>query len=410
MKQGKCNLCDKNTGLAESHIIPKFVFRWMKNTGGKYFRTPLNPNKRMQDGEKRYLMCFDCEQKFSKYEKWFADNIFFPHLNNDQRFLEYDENLGNFIISVLWRRLLINKIDGEQFYDDVFYNWKSYLDKNKPLKFDNIHLLFLGDKWGNNVQPNQYVSRYFNRATDTNIAEIDGEKIVFAKFSRFLVFAKLDSETKKFRGTNVLLKKSRFPFVQFIDNGMFSLFFLDRAEKIYQLALSKISPQEQEKIVTEINKTHQEFWNSDAGKSVSSDLDSEIAPFEIDNRMKYVCDSCLASMQEPDGYLLRTFEVIQSPSYWEFTFHRNQLGIDQDGLNKRIDYFKQIASSQTPWVICDNCISKFDVDRQKRKLDMGDWIASKGTFKPPKCDDFRNHIDNNTMNKISQIIVTINKN
>lgn len=410
MKQGTCHLCDKNRNLAESHIIPKFVFRWMKNTGGKYFRSPLNPNRRMQDGEKSYLLCFACEQKFSKYEKWFADNIFFQHLNNYQRFLEYDENLGNFIISILWRRLLINKIDGENYYEDVFSDWKSYLDKNEPLSFDNIHLLFLGDKWGDNAQPNEFVHRYFNRTADTNIAVIDGEAIVFAKFARFLVFAKLNGETKDFRGTKVLFKKSRFPFVQYIDNGKFSLFFLDRAEKVYQLALSRISLKEQEKIVSEINKRPQEFWESDLGKSVSSDLDNKIAPLGIDNRMKYVCDCCLTSMQEPAGYLLQTFEVIQSAGYWEFAFQRNELGIDKDGLDKRVEYFKQISSSPTPWIICDKCISMFDIDRKESKSFMNDWISLKGNFIPSKCDDFRNYIDNKMMRRISEIIVTVNKN
>jgi hypothetical protein len=408
MKQGICHLCEENKELAESHIIPKFVFRWMKNTGGKYFRAPLSPNQRMQDGFKQYLLCFDCEQKFSKYEKWFADNIFFPYLNNRTKFLEYDENLSNFIISILWRRLLLNKIEGKEYFEDVFNDWKSYLNEIKPPRFDKIHLLFLGDIWSENVQPNKFVHRYFDRTADTNIAEIEGDIIVFAKFSRFLVFAELNGEGNNFRGTNVLFKKGRFPFVQFIDNGKISLFFLSRAEKIYHLVLKNISEKEREKIIEEINKKPQEFWDSDLWKSVSSDIDSKITPFVIDTQMNYVCDCCLSPMTEPEGYLLRTYEVIQSPLYWEFTFKNNGFGIDQVGLEKRIDYFKQIASYQIPWVICDECITMFDINIRKSKTYMDTWVSSKGNFRPPKCDDFRSYIDIEGMNNISRIIVTVN--
>lgn len=407
MKQGICHLCGQDKELAESHLIPKFVFRWMKNSGGNYFRTPLNPNVRMQDGFKKHLLCFDCEQKFSKYEKWFADNIFFPHLNKKNEFLEYNENLGNFIVSVLWRRLLLKKLENEPFYEEVFNNWRAYLNGKSEIKFDNIHLLFLGDMWDNKVQPHEFVHRYFNRATDTNVAQIDDETIVFAKFSRFIVLAELKGNGENFRGTKVLFKKSRFPFAQFIDNGKISLFFMERAKDVFNLALKNISENEQEKIVKEINKNSDDFWNSDAGKTVSMDMNSKIVQFEIDKRMRYVCDCCLTALYEPNGYLLRTFEIMESSQYWRFVFNINQYGIDKDGLDKRVKSFKDVASSPTSWVICDNCIDKFKIDKNKNKEYMKIWIAKKGKYTPPKCDDFRNYISEESITRILETIVTI---
>ncbi|WP_051197542.1 hypothetical protein [Flavobacterium soli] len=409
MRKGICQLCDKEKDLAESHIIPKFVYRWMKQTGGKYFRTALNPNQRLQDGIKNYLLCFDCEQKFSKYEKWFADNIFFPHLKNSSKFLEYDENLGNFIISVLWRRLLLNKINGQEYFEKVFNDWKSYLNNEDVLQNDKIHLFFLGDIWGENTQPNEFVHRYFTRATDTNIAEIDNDIIVFAKFSRFLVFAELNINKQNFRGTNVYFGKSKFPFAQYIDNGKISLYFLDRAEKIYRLALSRISEEEQVKILTEINKNPENFWDSDAGKSVSSDINSEIRPYKVDERIKYVCDICLDSMREPEGHLLRTYEIVISEKYWKYIFSNNNFGIDKEGLKKRLDYFIEVSSSPTPWIICDKCISMFDIkDIEKNKAYMNKWFSTKGKFRPNKCGDFRNYLDNDEIKKIPEMIAGIN--
>jgi len=356
MKEGICNLCEKERELAESHIIPKFVFRWMKNTGGKYFRTMLNPNQRLQDGIKKHLLCNNCEQKFGKYEKLFADNIFFPYLNNSVRFLEYDEYLGNFIISVLWRSLLLRKIEGEEYYKEVFYDWKSFLDKKTKLRYDRIHLFLINDNWGDNKQPNEFVQRYFNRATDTSIMKIDNDTFVFAKFSRFILFAELNTKGNNFRGTNITFKKSRMPFAQFIDNGKISIFFFNRAEQVYEHALNNISETEKTKIRKEIEKNSQHFWNSDLGITVASDFESEKISLVPTEKFRYVCDCCLNSMEEPNGFLLRTFEIVKSKNYWEYAFSKNGFGINEQDLKKRLDYFEEISSSQTPWVICDNCI------------------------------------------------------
>ncbi|MHC9089997.1 hypothetical protein ACXIHB_15035 [Tenacibaculum sp. IMCC1] len=393
--------------MAESHLIPKFVFKWMKKSGGNYFRSALNPNVRMQDGFKQHLLCFECEQKFSKYEKWFADNIFHPHVNGKKDFLDYNENLGNFIVSVLWRRLLLNKINNEPYLEEVFNDWHSYLNGDSEITFDDIHLLFLGDMWNNKNQPHEFIHRYFTRAADTNIAEIDNDTIVFAKFSRFIVLAQVNNTDDNFRGTKVLFKKSRFPFVQFVDNGKVALFFMERAKAVFQLALSRISKKEQEKIIQEINKDTDQFWKSDAGSSISKDMQSNIVSYEVDERFRYVCDCCFESLYAPSGYLLRTFEIIQSSKYWRNIFIDKNYGVDNVGLEKRIEAFKSVTSSPSPWVICDKCIDWFDVERDENKEYMNNWISDKAKYIPPKCDDFRNYISEEGVNQMLNMIVSI---
>ena len=53
--QGKCRLCEQESDLQESHIIPKFVCAYLKDTSptGK-IREANNVNKRKQDGIKLY--------------------------------------------------------------------------------------------------------------------------------------------------------------------------------------------------------------------------------------------------------------------------------------------------------------------------------------------------------------------
>lgn len=66
---GTCALCkSQNIILQDSHIIPKFVSRRLiKKSITGFLRQASNPNKRLQDGDSTYLLCADCEQKFSKY-------------------------------------------------------------------------------------------------------------------------------------------------------------------------------------------------------------------------------------------------------------------------------------------------------------------------------------------------------
>jgi len=78
MNRGKCALCNKESDLRVSHIIPRFVSVWLKQTSATGFlRGTKNPEKRMQDLPKLPFLCGDCKQNFSKLENYFAKNIFF---------------------------------------------------------------------------------------------------------------------------------------------------------------------------------------------------------------------------------------------------------------------------------------------------------------------------------------------
>src|SRR4051812_354965 len=76
---GRCALCGTASTLKESHIIPKFVFKYLKSTSGSgYLRDGQKPKLRVQDGFKTELLCDSCEQEFSKHESWFHTQVFQP--------------------------------------------------------------------------------------------------------------------------------------------------------------------------------------------------------------------------------------------------------------------------------------------------------------------------------------------
>ena len=88
---GKCALCKKDCDLKNSHYIPSFIGKWLKNTSiTGYIRTSDNIALRKQDLVKEYLLCANCENLFSKWEKLFAENVFYPYIENRSVIINYD--------------------------------------------------------------------------------------------------------------------------------------------------------------------------------------------------------------------------------------------------------------------------------------------------------------------------------
>ena len=108
-----CRLCGETKELQESHILPGFVCRWMKETSAtSYLRFGQQPNLRVQDGIKLHLLCADCEQRFNHWETQFANRIFHPMIQGNTPSASYGAWLLLFCASVSWRAL-VYFIDGK---------------------------------------------------------------------------------------------------------------------------------------------------------------------------------------------------------------------------------------------------------------------------------------------------------
>lgn len=109
---GTCALCDmENVELRESHIIPKFVYLWLKDTSSTPFiRSNDDVNIRHQDGEKTHLLCSDCETKFSGWENELAKKIFKKIANYRAQAslinVTAATRLG--VLSIFWRALHVS--------------------------------------------------------------------------------------------------------------------------------------------------------------------------------------------------------------------------------------------------------------------------------------------------------------
>lgn len=126
---GTCALCKKeNVILEHSHIIPKFVTRRIvKKSITGYMRNTFNPDQRLQDGDKQYMLCGECEDMFSKVETTFANQVFHPYKSENKQSFLYEDWLNYFIISVNWRTLYL---DIKDFINDNSISEKQLMTLN----------------------------------------------------------------------------------------------------------------------------------------------------------------------------------------------------------------------------------------------------------------------------------------
>lgn len=108
---GKCALCGTEAELQLSHIIPKFAGRYLKETSIGNIRNHALAERIVQDIEKHYLLCHECEELFSASERYFANTLFYPYLRDKKDTFAYDERLFYFLTSLSWRSLYLDIVN-----------------------------------------------------------------------------------------------------------------------------------------------------------------------------------------------------------------------------------------------------------------------------------------------------------
>lgn len=178
-QMGQCALCRANKELQLSHIIPHFVGRKLIKTSPGNIRITNEPNKVVQDIEKHFLLCHDCEELFSAKERWFANTIFNPYQEHKKTVFNYDKNLTYFIISLSWKSLYR---DLEEFSCDKEFSkeilmilfraeqtMRDYLlGKRKDIDTIENHILFFDRiKYAQDLDASQHPSIVMHRSTSS---------------------------------------------------------------------------------------------------------------------------------------------------------------------------------------------------------------------------------------------------
>jgi len=285
-----CALCQQDRELRESHIIPKFVFRWMRATNATgYLRRSGSPNLRQQDGVKQDLLCEDCEQKFSKAEGSFERTIFTPYLKNAQSAFAYDEQLFQFAASVLWRVLHrdLPRLPADERFGphrdklaEAEQEWRALLlHGQKPRRYHRLHIFLTDVGTKDGTQPVVNFNRYMARASDFTIAAGRRGCFVYAKFARFILFGEISGiDAPDANGTIIDPRGGVLHVPQAITEGSIGEFMADRAKTSYEMVATRLSPRQRQVIETALRSNPERVRLSDEGRVLEADRQALVTP------------------------------------------------------------------------------------------------------------------------------------
>jgi len=132
-----CKLCQNNDDLRDSHILPRFLGKYLKDTSATGFLMAVdsegNPS-RSQDLHKMKLLCDGCESILNEAETFFANTIFHPFNQGNLKVIPLDDRLAKFAVSVSLRALWVMQIAGhpliekwEDTLGELEREWRNYL-------------------------------------------------------------------------------------------------------------------------------------------------------------------------------------------------------------------------------------------------------------------------------------------
>lgn len=212
-----CRLCRRELPLLQSHILPAFVFRDLKrNSATGHIRFSDRPNVRVQDGIKRPWLCQDCEQRFSAWERKFANEVVVPW-SDGRDLTRYSDWLLKFCVSVSWRVLLFAKgLNPEHVYSDeeeagfvlAERTWREFLlgERPHPGQFDQQ--LIIWDVAASSTVPDlpTNFNRFMMGSIMMDIAGSKSASYVWSKLGRFQIFGTVRHGPNKWEGTKVHVK------------------------------------------------------------------------------------------------------------------------------------------------------------------------------------------------------------
>lgn len=278
-----CRLCGNNAPLLKSHIIPKFIFDWVKKTSATdYVRFNQNIDMPEQDGLKLSWLCSKCEQIISTYEKYFADRVFYPLHENAAR-ITYNNGLLKFAASIAWR-ILQYKIElnqTENFNEKLIrasnqalIRWHDYLfNKTKnPGNYELHFYNYLGIISSIKSLPNN-IHRYLHRDTGFNLYRIGEVALVYIKLPGFIIigYISLPKNNIEFKKTRICVTSGTIePMIYQAPIELWEI-IKDEAQKAEEYQKS-ISDRQKTKINEKYKQNLQRASESETIKALTKDI------------------------------------------------------------------------------------------------------------------------------------------
>lgn len=277
---GVCRLCQKPSLLKESHIIPKFVFNWIKNTGNGRLRNLSQVNVPIQDGFKEHLLCGECEGRLEKLETLFSRTIFHPFLKGERQVFHYDQWLYLFAISLFWRVLEHGKIPIPKTadIDGMKEQMRLLLLEGKShLSRISVHLLAGTNPFQQKGEMIPGAIHYFSRQVDAYCMERNEKALLYIKIPRFMFLLPIQSvNNHEYKNTEITFgsgiletQRGKISDVDFISFILESLEFFERKK-------AEISDSQRESMLVRANRDWPLLKDKDIGLVLQADLRGKI--------------------------------------------------------------------------------------------------------------------------------------
>jgi hypothetical protein len=248
-------------------------------------RTNRKPNQRIQDGPKMYLLCEDCEQRLSKWEKEFSERIFLPlhDPNPVTKSLVYEEWALKFAVSVSWRvltffqresgyghfTLLQSTLAGE-----ALETWRLFMlgEIPNPGNFEQ-HLLpvdVITNNQGSEISP--FLNRYLLRNLHVDLISTRDSAYVYTKMCRLILFGRIqEKHPNQWIGMKLKLRRGEIRPRDYHLPGGVKGYMNRKADEVMQI-LDSLSPRQQEIVDASFEKNVDLIANSEIFRAFEYDL------------------------------------------------------------------------------------------------------------------------------------------
>lgn len=283
----RCALCGGSSDLQASHIIPRFVFAWLRETSATgHFRFSQSPNRRVQDGWKPRMLCWKCEQRFSAWEREFAEKCFVPINSGRVRRISYGPWMLKFASSVSWRVLRVFAAIGGLYgfpghilanVDDALQAWASFLLGSEVDLGSHEQHMFVVDVVESMSHDNApaNISRYLARAIEVYVAHNQDSAISYAKMGKFILFGFVGMQhPHRWKGTRLNVEYGLFGQDDIELPSNVGDFIFQRA-RLLATTSSQISERQQAKI----RKSYERDLNRAARRDTLLAMDHDVLMF-----------------------------------------------------------------------------------------------------------------------------------
>jgi hypothetical protein len=267
--------------LQQSHVLPSFAFKWLKQAG--HIRKSGLPNRRSQDGEKREWLCWDCEQLFNSFETPFATKIFHPYDVDRSVKVRHGEWMAKFCASVAWRSLSALREDGKFAHlteqqanlgDKALDTWSRFLlgDYKHTGPFE-LHVLTFGEIKDASVPlTTSNINRYLTRTIDMDLAANSSVCFSYCKLGPFAIFGFVQSSPGRWKGTLIPNGTGWFqPHSVTVPKQLWD-YLNDRALHVKGV-METISPVQQQKINESLRADPERFLQSGLFRAMQRDIE-----------------------------------------------------------------------------------------------------------------------------------------